>query len=178
MGKVKTFKIIAAVDDTSGIGLGGTIPWHIPEDLRHFSKLTKKTVGSDVQNAVIMGRVTYESIPKGYRPLPMRTNAVITRQSSLDVEGLLTFNSLKEAIDELQNEVENVYVIGGAQIYKAALRMNQCIELNITHVSGDYGCDVFFPPYKDRYHLVESIVKHTKSGLRYTFSRWRQNENM
>lgn len=128
--------IIAAVARNGVIGNNGSIPWHLPEDLRHFKALTMGKV-------VIMGRKTFESImQKLGRPLPGRTNVVITRNKDYEVpSGVKVCHSLDDAVAAYPND--DLWIIGGGEIYRQAL--DRADTLHITHVEGDYDGDALFP---------------------------------
>ena len=125
-----------AVADKLVIGKGNDLPWHLSEDLKHFKEIT-------LGKTVVMGRKTYESIVKRLgKPLPGRKNVVISRQADYKVsEGVLVFKSLDEAFKVLS--AEDLYIIGGAEIYKQALPLAQ--KLYITQVKGNFDGDAFFP---------------------------------
>ena len=123
--------IIVAIARNYTIGSANSMPWHLPEDFRHFKQVT-------MGKAVIMGRKTYE--PIGH-PLPKRTNVVITR-SDLQIEGCRVVHSLDEAF-EMFEPSEEVFVIGGAQIYEQALSKADRILLTIVH--RPYEGDTSFP---------------------------------
>lgn len=114
------------------IGNAGTMPWHIPEDLRHFKTVT---MGA----AVIMGRKTRESIG---RNLPGRTNIVISRNAATHYDGALTVPSLADALKAAQNEAK-VFVLGGGQIYRAALPLAQTCW--VTEIAAECAGDTTFP---------------------------------
>lgn len=125
------------MDEQRGIGKDGKIPWQIPEDMARFKQLT-------TGHPVIMGRVTWDSIPRKFRPLPERPNFVVTRDSSLSVPGVSVAHSIDEAIlFASQVDREKIYVMGGAQIYAHTLPLAD--KLQLTVVAGDYGGDTFFP---------------------------------
>lgn len=123
--------IIVATDAQHGIGINNTLPWNLKEDLAHFKRLT-------TGHPIIMGRKTFDSIG---RPLPNRRNIVITRNSEWTHEGVETATSL-ESVLELIGETP-AYVIGGAQIYLAALPHAQ--RIIITEIAKTFHCDTFFP---------------------------------
>lgn len=125
-----------AVADNLVIGKNNNLPWHLPEDLKHFKELT-------LGKTVVMGRKTYESIfARLGKPLPGRTNVVITRQSDYQVpEGVLVFHSLDEAVSGLLSQ--DLYIIGGAEIYKQALPLAEVMY--VTRVFGNFEGDAFFP---------------------------------
>ncbi|GIW62908.1 MAG: dihydrofolate reductase [Patescibacteria group bacterium] len=129
--------IIAAVAEKNYvIGANNKLIWHIPADLKRFKSLT-------YGHHIIMGRKTYESLGK---PLPGRTNIVLTRDKHYSVEGGLVFNSLESALDYCRDENESeVFIIGGAEIYKQSL--NLADRLYITWVKGDYKGDSYFPNF-------------------------------
>jgi dihydrofolate reductase len=146
---MKNFSIIVAFDEHRGIGKGGVMPWHLPADLKHFRDITSPAASGE-QNAVIMGRKTWESIPGQFRPLPGRVNAVITRQPGYALpEGVLRASSLTEALESLggprRSDIGKIFVIGGAQVFAEAIVHPACQSLYLTHISGSFDCDVFFP---------------------------------
>lgn len=127
--------IIAAVADNGCIGKNGGLPWYLPEDLKRFKRLT-------VGKVVIMGRKTWESLPEKVRPLPERTNVVITRQTEYALPaGVERFDSLEAALAAHTNDA--VIVMGGAEVYRKAFPFANKLELTRVHqmIEGD----VFFP---------------------------------
>lgn len=124
--------IIVAIAQNGTIGDKNALLWHIKEDMRFFRTTTSG-------HAVVMGRKTFESL--GSRPLPKRTNIVITRAERM-FDGALTAHSLEEAI-RLAGDDEEIFVIGGAQIYAEALGVAD--RMYITHVEHDYAGDTAFP---------------------------------
>jgi dihydrofolate reductase len=130
--------LIVAMAENQTIGIDNTLPWHLPNDLQYFKKVT-------MAKPIIMGRKTYESIG---RPLPGRTNIIITRQKGYSAEGIVVVNSLQEALDKAEDISflaghEEVMIIGGAEIYQQALQ--QADRLYITHVHAEIKGDAFFP---------------------------------
>ena len=126
--------IIVAVASNGVIGDKNSLLWHIREDMVHFRTTTSG-------HPVIMGRKTYDSIG---RPLPKRTNVVITRDANLAIEGCSVVHSLEEAI-EMFDSAEEVFVIGGAQIYAQALPLAERIYLTV--VGKEYEGDTSFPAF-------------------------------
>ena len=124
--------IIVAIAQNGTIGDKNSLLWHIKEDMRFFRTTTSG-------HAVVMGRKTFESL--GSRPLPKRTNIVITR-ADREFEGALTAHSLEEAIRLAEGD-EEIFIIGGAQIYREALRIAD--RMYITRVMHDYEGDTSFP---------------------------------
>jgi len=130
--------LIAALAQNRVVGIDNQLPWHLPEDLKYFKRIT-------TGKAIIMGRKTYESIG---RPLPNRTNIVISRDSQYQAEGIKVVSSLEAAIElaesvSLINGVDEVMVIGGAQIY--AMALPKADRLYLTHVHADVEGDAYFP---------------------------------
>ncbi len=127
--------LIAALAENNCIGQNGKLPWHIPEDLAHFKELTSGKI-------VLMGRKTWESLPEKFRPLPKRKNIIITRQEKYFVgEGVEVFGEIEEALKKYQNE--EIFIIGGAEIYRQTLEFADRLE--ITHVHQKVDGDAFFP---------------------------------
>ena len=124
--------IIVAVAKNGVIGDKNTLLWHIREDMVHFRTLTSG-------HPVIMGRKTYDSIG---RPLPKRTNVVITRDTELQIEGCTMAHSLTEAV-EMFDSSEEVFIIGGAQIYNQAMPLAD--RLYLTIIDKEYEGDSSFP---------------------------------
>jgi dihydrofolate reductase len=129
----KRVVMVAAVADNGVIGLGGDIPWSIPEDLKHFRATT-------TGNAVLMGRATYDSIG---HPLSYRTNIVVTRQPDWTSDGVLVAHSVEEGIALAQDADGDVMVIGGGHIYRDALPLADAQVLTEVHQSPQG--DTFYP---------------------------------
>ena len=124
--------IIVAMAKNRVIGRDNQLPWHLPADLRHFKQTT-------MGHPIIMGRKTYESIG---RPLPGRQNIVITRNPDFQAEGCLVVHSLQEALAAVP-EAEEVFIIGGASLYREALPLADRIYLTL--VDAEVEGDTFFP---------------------------------
>lgn len=157
--------LIAAVAENGCIGIDNKLPWHLPADLQYFKRLTSGGV-------VIMGRKTYESIG---RPLPNRTNIVISRNPDFSAPGVRTVATLDEAIAlgesiALINGNEDLFVIGGAQIYALALPRAQ--RLYLTEVGKTVTGDAFFPSIDrtDWREVAGESHVNEPDGLRYRFA--------
>jgi dihydrofolate reductase len=174
---MKNFSIIAAFDSGYGIGKDGQLPWALPADLRHFKEITATVTDPAKKNAVIMGRKTWESLPQKFRPLPGRVNLVLSREGKLDLPaGVLCSQNLEDALKQLTKpDIENIFVIGGAQIFALALEHPLCQRLVVTHVQGEYGCDVFFPPINRQFILISASEKLQEAGINYQFSVYLRN---
>lgn len=153
--------IIAALGRNRELGKGNDLLWKIPEDLKRFKELTKG-------HPVIMGRKTYESLP--VRPLPVRTNIVITRDSGWASEGALVASSLDEAIGmaAFAEGGEETFVIGGAQIYGMALPHADVLHLTLIDAEAAEA-DTYFPPYEGMFAKVLSCEEHEGAGLHYVW---------
>ncbi len=150
-------KIIVAIDRKGAIGRGGDLLYHIGADLRRFKTLT-------IGHTVIMGRRTFESLPKG--ALPNRRNIVVTRQSAYSAPGIETAHSLEAALAMASDDSE-AFVIGGAEIYRQALGLAD--ELLLTVVDAETAdADTFFPPIPlDDYRVAGVEVADTVPACRF-----------
>jgi dihydrofolate reductase len=145
---LKKFDIIACISSRDrGIGLNGTLPWSIKEDLAYFSRITQATRNPKLQNAVIMGRKTFESMNK--KPLRGRLNICVSSSAEPGINSTVFFcRALDDAIRlASENEsIENIFIIGGESIYRQALEHPMCDKLYINVIDGDIpDCDTFFP---------------------------------
>jgi dihydrofolate reductase len=155
--------MIAAVAENNVIGRNNDLIWHISEDLQRFKKLT-------LGHPIIMGRQTYESLP--VKPLPNRRNIVISRSNSLKAGGVELAKSIEEAI-ELCREDEEVFVCGGAEIYRLFLPVVD--KMYLTHVHKEFDGDTFFPEVDlDDWVITEDseLKFDDKSGLDYSFRNY------
>ena len=158
----KRLAMIAAVGPDLELGSGGDLVWHISADLKNFKRLT-------MGHLVIMGRKTWESLPK--RPLPGRLNVVVSH-ALWDIEGAVCVQSPAEALEACREE-DMPFGIGGAQIYESFLPLAD--ELYITHVDAetDKEIDCRMPEYRDDWKLVEASEWETDpKGVRYRFEKW------
>ena len=123
--------LVVAMDANRGIGVDNQLPWHLPEDLAHFKRVT-------LGHPIIMGRKTFESIG---RPLPGRRNIVVTRNGDWRHDGVDVVHSLADAVALVG--VDSASIIGGAQIFAEAMHVAD--RLIVTHIDKVYRCDTFFP---------------------------------
>ena len=157
MSAMTNLTIIVATDSSNGIGINNTLPWHLPEDLAHFKRLTSG-------HPIIMGRKTFDSIG---RPLPNRRNIVISRNADWRHEGVERVGSLQEALALVAGDGD-AFVIGGGQIFEQALPLVD--RLVITRIDRTYECDAFFPVLAEgawREAVREDHV--SAAGLPYSF---------
>jgi len=154
--------IVAAVSENGVIGRDGDIPWYFPEDLKHFKEVT-------LNNPVVMGRKTFESLPEDYKPLPDRTNIVLTRSGPDLPESVKVVNSLEDAWSTAEKFGETVYVIGGSSIYEQTLE--DADKLVLTRIHDRYDGDTFFPDWnEENWRLVEENNRGELSFLEYVRS--------
>jgi len=141
------------------IGDANKIPWRIPEDMKRFKAIT-------MGKPIVMGRKTWESFPK--RPLPGRTNIVITRDRSYRADGAVVVHSLDDALAHAATEKSDIMVVGGAEIYRAALPKASRIEL--TEVERDFAGDVAMADFDRDVWRETAREEHTTSdGLAYSY---------
>ncbi len=149
--------LVAAVSLNGVIGANGKLPWHLPEDLKHFKRLT-------LNHPIIMGRRTWESFAK---PLPDREHIVISRRPGFEAPGASVAASLKGAIALCAGEPV-VFVIGGAEIYAAALPLADGLVL--TEIDRDYEGDTRFPDWDRKAWRASQRETHTSAeGVRFDF---------
>lgn len=144
---MKPFTIITAATTTGGIGKGNDLPWRLRKEMAYFTNVTTKTSENDKQNAVIMGRRNWDSIPTKFRPLKNRLNYVISRTIPKSSDDFIPITSLDEALNDAseRKDIDKVFVVGGAQIYAMALEHPKCQHILYTQVMTPFECDVFFP---------------------------------
>jgi dihydrofolate reductase len=152
--------IIVAVSEDLGIGKNNELLWHLPEDLRRFKKLT-------YGNTVIMGKKTWESLPK--RPLPGRKNIVLTDIPREIIDCSVTAYSIEDALSKCEKG-EEIFVIGGESVYRQFI--NFADRLYITHVHKKTAADVYFPEIDQKiWKVIEKEVfnPEDKEGIPYTY---------
>ena len=146
------------------IGKDNTMPWHLPEDMAHFKQLTQGC-------AVIMGRKTWDSLPPRFRPLPGRTNIVVTRQSDWQAEGALRADSLEGALTLARAATTEphrpVWVMGGAQIYAQALPLANRVE--VTEIAQDFDGDAYAPTLGAEWKEATRSSHVSTNGLPFDF---------
>ncbi|MBI1286708.1 MAG: dihydrofolate reductase [Flavobacteriales bacterium] len=155
--------IIVAADENNVIGKDNDLIWHLPDDLKFFKQ---KTSG----HPIVMGRKTYESVG---RPLPNRTNIIITRDKGFQAEGCVVVNALDEALSVAKDD--EIFIVGGAEIYKQAFPITDRIYL--TRVHGTFDGDRFFPELGNEWKEVESVLhpKDEKHVCAFTFKTYEKH---
>ncbi|WP_370679038.1 dihydrofolate reductase [Comamonas sp. GB3 AK4-5] len=163
-----TVNLIYARAANGVIGKDNAMPWHLPEDLAHFKTLTQG-------HPVVMGRKTWDSLPPRFRPLPGRTNIVVTRQANWQADTqpdpanatTVRANSLEAALQEAARHGSNVWVMGGAQIYAQALPLAQRVEVTIIHQ--DFDGDAHAPTLGAEWVEAARSDHVSAKGLAYSF---------
>jgi dihydrofolate reductase len=151
--------IVVAMGEKNEIGADNQLLWHLPKDLKHFKDLTSG-------HPIIMGRKTYESIGKA---LPNRTNIVISRKKNWFEEGILIVGSIKEAVKFAKKIDENIFIIGGGNVYEQTMEVAD--KLEVTLVKTQLEADTFFPKIDQKIWKLTDEVFHEKDDKnQYDFS--------
>lgn len=154
---------IAAIDNKNAIGRDGGLLADIKTDMAFFRRTT-------LGHTVVLGRKTLSTFPGG-RPLPKRKNIILTRDLSFSVEGGVVVNDLDTLLKEIASEKEDVYVIGGGEIY--SLLLPYCDRLVLTEIEADLNGEVFFPSFdKSQWARTELEEPHKENGLQFTFTQY------
>lgn len=155
---------VVAAATNNGIGKEGKMPWHLPNDMKHFKNVTWGM-------PVVMGRKTFDSLGK---PLPGRKNIVITRQAGWSAEGTVVVKNIEDALFVArQADVNEVMVIGGGEIYKALF--DKAKRIYLTRVQAEPEADTFFPAiHPDQWHLMsqQNHEADAKNDYNYSFQVW------
>ena len=146
------------------IGKDNQMPWHLPEDLAHFKRVT-------LGQPVIMGRKTWDSLPARFRPLPGRLNIVVTRQSDWQAEGALRAGSIEEAM-RLCGDASDAWIMGGAEIYRQAEPLASTAV--VTEIDADFEGDAYAPELSSKWREVQRQAHTAASGLAFSFVTYQQ----
>jgi dihydrofolate reductase len=158
---------IVAVAENQAIGKDNRLLWRLPNDMKFFKDHTEG-------HCVVTGRRNYESIPEKFRPLPLRTNIVVTRQENYSAPGAIVVTTIEAAVAEANKLGEDrLYIIGGGEIYKQTLDMSD--EILFTRVHHNFDADTFFPAldmndWKEDWR--EEHAADEKHAYAYTFYRY------
>ncbi|MFY0601837.1 MAG: dihydrofolate reductase [Cyclobacteriaceae bacterium] len=156
-----TISMIAAMSRNRVIGRNNDLPWHLPDDFNFFKQTTDGHV-------VIMGRKNFESLPPRFKPLPNRTNLIITRSKEYKADGTVVLNSLESAIKEAsRNNPDEIFIIGGGEIYKLGLNLSNRIYL--TEIDAEIDGDTYFPEF-DKTEWKEVSRVHHPTDERHLFA--------
>ena len=156
--------LIYAYARNGTIGKDGQMPWHLPEDLAHFKRVT-------LGQPVIMGRKTWDSLPARFRPLPGRVNIVITRQADWQAEGALRAASIEDAM-RLCGDAPDAWIMGGAEIYRQAEPLASTAV--VTEINADFEGDAFAPTLSPAWQETARESHVAASGLAFNFVTYHQ----
>ncbi len=176
---MKPFAIVVAVDENNGIGKKGALAWKLSADLKYFKEITSQTSDAQKKNAVIMGRKTWDSLPEKYKPLPGRLNVVLSQNANqMSFPGVLFFTFFDEALKYLnvKADVDQIFVIGGAQVYTHALEHPSCQVLYVTHLQGSYDCDAFFPQIPAAFIKQTESAWLTEGAIRFQYCQYKKKD--
>ena len=155
--------LIVAVSENGVIGKDNDLIWHLPKDMQFFKKIT-------IGHHVIMGRKNFESIPHKYRPLPNRTNIIITRQSEYKAEGCIVVNSVEAALEIAKNNGDiEPFIIGGGQIYRIAIEKNLVDKIYLTKIHHSFKGDTFFPKLSSDWKETNKIENKADDKHKYNY---------
>jgi dihydrofolate reductase len=176
--------VIVAVEKNGGIGYKNKIPWpRIRSDIKQMYNIINTTTSTDKQNAVILGRLTWESLPKRARPIPNAYNVVLSsRPSSEFTDADLVCNDLTSAVAKLSlltDRIERVIILGGSRVYKDSMASPLCDTIYYTDVMADYDSDAFWPGIDETlYKLIDDdrsaqgILE--ENGVKYRFLTYKR----
>ena len=151
------------------IGKDNALPWHLPEDMVHFRKMTSGA-------PVLMGRKTWDSLPPRFRPLPNRVNVVVTRQAGWSAEGALSAESVADALKMIETlNVPELWVIGGAQIYAATEPLAD--RAIVTEIDREFDGDAFAPEFGAAWCEVARESHVSVNGLPFSFVTFERELN-
>ena len=157
--------IIVAASTNNVIGKNNDLIWHLPIDMNFFKEKT-------LAHHVIMGRKNFESIPHKFRPLPNRENIIITRKENYVAPNCIIQNNIKDALETAnKNKEEEVFIIGGGEIYKLALEENLVDRIYLTRIHHVFDGDTFFPNLSDEWKETykEDFFKDENHKYDFTF---------
>ncbi|THC46621.1 dihydrofolate reductase [Massilia sp. Mn16-1_5] len=153
---MRRLTLVVAIDAQRGIGIDNRLPWHLPEDLAHFKRVT-------LGQPIVMGRKTFDSIG---RPLPGRRNIVVTRNAGWRHEGVETAHSLEGALALLGDS--DASIIGGGQIFAESMHLAQ--RMIVTEIAHTFDCDAFFPPIDPAVWIETARETHHSEAQGYDYA--------
>jgi dihydrofolate reductase len=159
--------IIVAMSNNSVIGKNNTLPWHLPTDLKYFKDTTNG-------HTVVMGRKCWESIPEKYRPLPNRKNIVVSRNKDYVAKGAIVINDLERILSSNENNLEQIFIIGGAELYKEAFKYAN--KLFLTQIFQDVDGDIILEGLNSKdWCLYEGSEIYEENGFKFRFELYQKN---
>jgi dihydrofolate reductase len=170
---VKEFAVVVAADEQRGIGRAGAMPWRLPKEMAYFRTLTREAAPG-LQNAVIMGRRTYESIPERFRPLAGRLNVSLSRTAGYAPQGALPAASLDAALAQVASraDIDRIFVIGGGELYREAVVHPACARVYRTLVHARFPADTWLVDFESDYTRLSSDGPHQERDAAYTYEVW------
>ena len=167
------YNLIVAYDCDFGIGKDNKLPWYFPEDLKYFSELTK----GNGNNAIIMGKNTWNSLPK--KPLPKRDNLILS--TTLDISENTAKNNLVKTFKNIDNiekhclntNYDDIWIIGGSEIYNLFIKSDKIKYIYATIINKKYDCDTFFPNLENWY-ITDSINK-LLNNINISYVKYKKN---
>lgn len=167
--KMLTLSLIVAKDKKNGIGIQNKLPWHLKKELRYFKEITTKKEDPEKQNALIMGRKTWDSLPQ--KPLKERVNVVLSQTITI-LDHAHVFPSLAESLVFLSGiEIETVFIIGGSRVFQSCLALPELKTLYITQIDKDFVCDCYFPDIPQVFQLKNEKWDE-ENEIRFSFQIW------
>lgn len=154
--------IIACVGKNLELGKGNDLVFHIKDDMKYFKEVT-------LNHVVVMGRKTFESLPS---PLKDRKNVVITRSDVKLPDGVLKYSSIEEFLDSYKDYKDEIFIIGGASIYRQFIDL--CDKLYLTEVDKSVDADVYFPEFNKKLYEKEIVKEGESNNLNYKFVIYRR----
>ena len=156
--------LIVAASENNVIGSKNDLPWHLPDDMSFFKAKTHNS-------CVIMGRNNYLSIPKKFRPLPHRTNIILTQNKDFKAKDCIISNSLEDAIETSQKIGRRIFIIGGGMVYKYALKKSLVDTIYLTRIHAKIEGDTFFPEINMiNWHITEEKFHAKDRHHKYNFT--------
>ena len=160
-------KLIVAMSKNLGIGLKNKLPWRLKGDLEFFKN---KTIGNG-NNVILMGKNTWESLPK--KPLVNRFNCILSTSLNIDNSNSKSFKNELEFDTFIENkDFDDVWIIGGEEIYKHYITSDKVEELYITNIKNEIKCDTFFPEIPHNFKLVEISSKFIENDIIYNYEKY------
>ena len=173
------FNIIVAMCENNGIGINNKLPWNYKEELIHFSKTTK----GNGNNAIIMGKNTWESLPK--KPLPNRTHYILSssfkEKTNPKYENCLFYNSLNDVLNDEKiknNEFDECWFIGGAKLYDSIINEKFINKMVISFIPNKIECDTFFPSIPKHFNINTETIMVTKDDTKIKIVTYENNQNV
>ncbi|XP_012285488.1 dihydrofolate reductase [Orussus abietinus] len=176
--------LIAAASENMGIGINGDLPWRLKSEMAFFTRMTTNTKDPNKKNVVLMGRRTWECIPKKYKPLRKRINMVLSTQTLHLKDEAIPCKSISDALSKiskapLKDVVESIWVIGGSSVYRAAMESPNFHRLYLTKVLKHFDCDTFFPEIPNNFALTSDpeVPKDTQeeNGISFKYLVYQRN---